>query len=190
VAFLPDTALRALGFREIGSNVLISDRASIYGAERISLGSNVRVDDFAVISAGSDGIEIGSYVHIAVSCSLIGSALIRLGDFSGLSARVAIYSSSDDYSGEFLTNPTVPAHLRGVTSSPVILGRHVIVGSGSVILPGVTVHEGASIGALSLVRKDCEAFAVYSGSPMRKVSERSHKLVELENQVEGISSNH
>jgi len=151
MAMLPRDAIESIGFANVGNNVHISDRASIYGANRIFIGSNVRVDDFCVLAAGEGGIYIGSYVHIAVGSSLIGAGKITLSDFSGLSSRVSIYSSSDDYSGASLTNPTVPDEFKRVSDAPVYLGKHVIVGSGSVILPGIRLEEGVAVGALSLL---------------------------------------
>ncbi len=173
-------AIEALGFASMGENVQISDRASFYGATRITLGSNVRIDDFCVLAAGVGGILIGNYVHIAVGSSLIGAGKITMSDFSGLSSRISIYSSSDDYSGATLTNPTVPSEYTGVTSADVFLGKHVIVGSGSVILPGVTLEEGVAVGALSLVHKRCEAFGIYAGNPARRIKERKRDLLDLE----------
>jgi len=174
----------ALGFAEVGEDVQISEWARFYGASRIRIGNHVRIDDFCILSAGEGGIVIGNYVHIAPFCSLIGQGRIELSDFAGLSSRVAIYSSSDDYSGMSLTNPTVPPELRNVQHAPVFLGRHVIVGSGTVILPGVTLEEGVAVGALSLIRKNCSAFGVYFGVPARRVSDRSRKLLELEAKVQ------
>jgi len=121
-------------------------------------------------------------VHIAVGSSLIGAGKITMSDFSGLSSRVSIYSSSDDYSGAFLTNPTVPSEYTGVTHADVCLGKHVIVGSGSVILPGVTLEDGVAVGALSLVHKNCEAFGIYAGNPVRRIRERKRDLLEIEKQ--------
>ncbi len=173
-------AIEALGFAFVGENVQISDRASFYGANRISLGSNVRIDDFCVLSAGVGGISVGDYVHIAVYSSLIGTGKISLSDFCNISSRVAIYSSNDDYSGAAMTNPMVPSEYTGVTHADVFLGKHVIVGSGSVILPGVTLEEGVAVGALSLVHKNCEPFGIYAGNPARRINERKRDLLELE----------
>lgn len=169
-----------MGFASLGKKVQISDRAAFYGTDRIAIGDHVRIDDFCVLSAGEGGISLGQYVHVAVFCSLIGAGRIELRDFSGLSSRVSIYSSNDDYSGLRLTNPTVPAEFTGVSHADVVLGRHVIVGAGSVVLPGVTLEEGAAVGALSLVTRSCEAFAVYSGVPARRVGPRSRELLEVE----------
>lgn len=180
MAMLSRGAIEALGFASVGKNAQISERASFYGVSRIALGNNVRIDDFCVLAAGVGGILIGNYVHIAVGSSLIGAGKITMSDFSGLSSRISIYSSSDDYSGATLTNPSVPSEYTGVTHADVFLGKHVIVGSGSVILPGVTLEEGVAVGALSLVHKRCEAFGIYAGNPARRIKERKRDLLALE----------
>ncbi|MEX1663915.1 acyltransferase [Zhongshania arctica] len=172
--------LNKMGFAGLGENVLISDRASFYNCKAITIGDNVRIDDFCVLSAGVGGINIGSFVHIAVGTTLIGAGKITLSDFSNLSSRVSIYSSSDDYSGVTMTNPMVPNKYTGVLHADVFLGKHVIVGSGSVILPGLTLEEGVAVGALSLVRCDCKAFGIYAGNPARRMKERKRNLLKLE----------
>jgi galactoside O-acetyltransferase len=83
-----------------------------------------------------------------------------------------------------MTNPTVPAEYTGVQHGPVTLGRHVIVGSGSVILPGCTLHDGSGVGALSLVRRDCEALGLYSGVPARRIGRRSRAMFALGDALE------
>lgn len=175
--------LQELGLASFGEDVRISKKASIYNPNRISLGSHVRIDDFCVLSAGEGGIEIGDYVHIAVYCSLIGAGKIILNDFCNLSSRVAIYSSNDDYSGEHLTNPTIPELFTGVTHADVLLGKHVIIGSGCVVLPGIRLDDGVAVGALSLVNKDCQTFGIYGGVPAKRIGERKRHLLELEKQL-------
>jgi dTDP-4-amino-4,6-dideoxy-D-glucose acyltransferase len=180
MAFLSADALAKIGFKSVGSNVLISDKAVFYNTHLISIGNNSRIDDFVLMSAGEGGIEIGSFVHIACFCTLIGKGKIVLDDFSGISSKVAVYSSNDDYSGKFLTNPTVSTKYTNVTSKDVIIGKHVIVGSGSIVLPGVSIGEGTAIGALSLVNKDCAEFKIYVGNPAILLKDRRRDLLELE----------
>jgi acetyltransferase-like isoleucine patch superfamily enzyme len=182
MSFLSPSELTSAGFAALGENVLVSSKASIHGAERISLGSHVRIDDFCVLSAGAGGIAIGSHIHIAVFCSLIGAETITIEDFANLSSRVSVYSSSDDYSGRTMTNPMVPDRWKAVESLPVRIGRHVIVGAGSVILPGVVLGDGVAVGALSLVNQDCQPFGVYAGVPARRHGERDQALLDLERQ--------
>lgn len=180
MAILSREAIAKMGFSAIGENVRISDRASFYNCPNIKIGNNVRIDDFCVISAGVGGIQINDYVHVAVYSSLIGAGAITLSNYCNISSRVSIYSSSDDYSGATMTNPMVPAEFTGVMEAGVFIGRHVIVGSGSVILPGVILEEGVAVGALSLINRNCEAFGVYAGNPARRLKERKRDLLDLE----------
>ncbi|HQQ62999.1 MAG TPA: acyltransferase [Pseudomonadales bacterium] len=169
-----------MGFFSVGENVRLSDRASYYNCANISIGNNSRIDDFCVIAAGEGGIQIGCFVHIAVFCSLIGRGKIVLDDFSGLSARVSVYSSSDDYTGLAMTNPTIPEQFTNVKHANVSIERHVIVGAGSVLLPGINIAQGTAIGALSLVTKSCEEFSVYTGNPAKRITRRKRGMLELE----------
>lgn len=180
MAVLSKDSIARMGFASVGENVRISALATFYGAGRISIGNNVRIDDFCVLSAGAGGISLGQHVHIAVYSSLIGAGKITLGDFCNISSRVSIYSSSDDYSGASMTNPTVPAPYTQVTHADVFFGKHVIVGSGSVILPGVRLEEGVAVGALSLVKQSCAAFGIFAGNPARRIKERKRDLLALE----------
>lgn len=181
MAFLSEEQLQNLGFGKLGSNVLISDKASIYNAKHIQLGSDVRIDDFSILSAGEDGIEIGNNVHIACYVSLIGKSKITIGDYAGISSKTAVYSSSDDYSGNFMTGPTVPESMRKVDNRPVVIADYVIVGAQSVILPGVTIGEGSAIGALSMVTKNVSPWGIYVGSPLKFIKSRSNKMLDFIN---------
>jgi galactoside O-acetyltransferase len=180
MAHLSQAEINRIGFASVGSNVFLSDRASYHNPGAINIGSNVRIDDFCILSAGSGGIDIGSYVHIAAYSSIIGAGQISIGDFANISSRVSIYSSSDDYTGATMTNPMVPDEYKDVDNRPVEIGRHVIVGSGSIVLPGTRLSEGVAIGALSLVRESCEPFTIHAGIPATQIGERSHDLLEAE----------
>ncbi len=183
MSFYTDTEIKLLGFKSLGVNVLISRKASIYGAQYITIGSNTRIDDFVIISSSINGIEIGKYVHIAPFSSLIGSAKIIMDDFSGISSRVSIYSSTDDYSGSAMTNPCVPVEFTNIKSLPVTLGKHVIVGANSIIMPGVRIGNGTSIGALSFVTKSMPENIIVSGIPARKIGDRLLDFYSLEKEL-------
>jgi galactoside O-acetyltransferase len=188
MAWLTDKQIHQLGFACVGSNVRLSDKASYYSCEEIRLGSNIRVDDFCVLSAGLGGIDIGNYIHIAVFSALIGAGNITLSEFCNISSRVSIYSSNDDYSGASMTNPTVPSDFINPQHADVKVGRHVIIGSGSIILPGVSLEEGAAIGALSLVKTNCKTFGIYAGVPAIYIGERRRDVLEMESRFNKIFS--
>lgn len=171
-----------LGLASFGQNVKISRKASIYGAEKISIGSNVRIDDFCILSGK---IKLGNYIHISAYTALYGGAEgITLEDFVSISSHSSVFSTNDDYSGQSLTNPMVPEQYKCNESKPVHIEKHVIIGSTSVILPGVVLHEGSCFG-LSLINHDSQAWSVNIGIPSKKIKERSKGLLDLEEAMNG-----
>lgn len=177
-SFYSQEELEKIGFNKLGKNVLISKKASIYGAKNISIGNNVRIDDFCILSGK---IEIGNYIHIAAYSALYGgNAGIKMFDFSGLSSKVTIYAISDDYSGNYLTNPTVDKKYTSITEKKVEIQKHVIVGASTVVLPGVILKEGVAVGSMSLVTKNAEEWTIVSGIPAKFLKNRSKELLNLE----------
>ena len=175
--------LQHAGFRCLGNNVRIAKNCIVIGIENIEIGNNVRIDGYSTLVAAAGHIRIGNYVHIGGYCFLSGSAGITLSDFSGLSQGVHLYSKTDDYSGKSMTNPTVPEEFTNCTSGPVHLGRHVIIGSGSVVLPNVLLDEGVAIGALTLVNKSLAAWGIYAGRPARLIKSRNRSLLLAESKL-------
>ena len=173
--------LNNFGFKAVGHNVRIEKKCTIIGLENITIGNNVKIDGYCTIVAARDGwLHLGSFIHIGAYSFLSAGAGIFMDDFSGLSQGVRIYSVTDDYSGNHLTNPTIPNAFTGITSGTVEICRHVIVGSSSVILPKVKIGEGVSIGALTLVTKNLEPWGIYAGCPAKRLKERSKKILDLE----------
>lgn len=179
-SFYKAEELLELGFKRIGSNCKISKRAVIYNADKIEIGNSVRIDDFCILSGR---LMFGDYIHIAVCTRLSGStAGITFKDFSGVSYNSTIIANSDDYSGEYLTNPMIPMKFRKINPAPVILEKHSLIATHCVIMPGVTIGEGSAIGAMSLVLKDVEPWGIFVGIPVRKVKERKRDIASLEKQ--------
>lgn len=180
MAYYSEDELIKMGFKRIGKNVRISDKASIYNLEKIEIGDNSRIDDFCVISGK---VIIGKNVHIAPFCLVAGGEKgISMDDFSGLAYKVQVFTQSDDYSGKTLTNPTIPSKYKLEAKRAIHLGRHVIVGAGTIIFPGVRIEEGCSVGAMSLVNKSTQPWGIYVGNPARRLKDRKNDLLELERQ--------
>ena len=108
--FYSKEELKEIGFKSFGEDVLVSKKASIYGAENISLGNHVRIDDFCILSGK---IDIGNYVHISAYDALFGGdAGISIGDYVAVSSRIAVYAVTDDYTGEDVYNAWQKSKLR------------------------------------------------------------------------------
>jgi len=178
MAYLNAEQLSGLGFKKLGKEVRISDKASIYNPELMELGDYTRIDDFCVVSGR---ITFGKYNHITPMCLVAGGEPgIEFSDFCTLAYGVKVFAQSDDYSGETLTNSLIPKKYKNETFAQVKLERHVIVGAGSTIMPGVIIKEGCSIGAMALVTKSTDPWGIYVGAPAVRVKERKRDLLDLE----------
>jgi len=178
-SYYSETELADIGLSEFGKDVKISRKTSIYNPQSISIGDNVRIDDFCFLSGN---ISLGSHIHIAPFSGLWGTEEIIMRDFTGLAPRVSIFASSEDYSGGSLTNPTVPEEYRpGLEYGDVELNKHVIIGANTVLLPNVRLEQGVAIGAQSLVKENISEWEVHIGNPLEKVGERNKdQIIELE----------
>lgn len=188
-SFLDCAELAALGLQGYGTDVLISRKCSVYAPERLVVGSHVRIDDYCVISCGSKGrIVMGDYVHVSTQVALFGAGCIEIGDFCTISPKASVFSESDDFSGDCLVGPMVPWRFRGCTTARVTISNYCAVGASSVVLPGVTLAEGAVLGALSLAGSDLPPWGIYAGAPARRIHSRSRSLVALAQQVRSAPS--
>lgn len=175
--------LKKIGFKSLGRQVLISRTCRIYTPEEISIGSHVLIDDFTILNGE---ITVGDHVHISSNCELYaGEASITIGAFSGISSRCAFYATSDDFSGASLNNPTVPKAFRNEKNLPITLGKHVLIGTGCSILPGVTIGEGCSFGSMTMISKSTEPWGIYIGTPAKRIKDREKGLLEYEKKLTG-----
>jgi len=145
------------------------------------LGAYSQIDDFAFIFIGEE-CTLGRNVHIASFCSVIGGGRFIMEDFSGLSAGCRIITGSDDFTGPWLTNPTLPADYTNVRRDTVRIRRHAVLGTNVIVFPGVTVGEGAAVGAGAIVRKDLKPWTIYAGMNPKPVGHRDREaILKLEN---------
>lgn len=162
--------------KHCGTNVIIGKTARIRYPELVSIGDNCIIDDFTYISTS---LDLKGYVHISSGCKIIGGVKSKLtmGLFSTFSPNVVVTAGSDDYIGGLAT-PMVPEEYKGdVVYSEVNIGKHCIIGTGCVILPKTTINDGVSVGALSLVSINLDAWYFYAGIPAKKIKERNKKQI-------------
>lgn len=177
MSYYSQDQLDIMGFKYLGRNVKISDKASIYNASDIEIGDNSRIDDFCIISGK---VSIGKYCHITPMCLIAGGEPgVYLSDFCTLAYGVKIFSQSDDYSGETMTNSLIPVEYKNEFFDPVYLYKYVIIGAGTTILPGANILEGCSVGAMSLIHRPTEPWGIYAGVPARRLKDRKKDLIAL-----------
>lgn len=160
--------------------MIIGKTVRIRYPELVEIGDNVIIDDFVYISTA---MKVGDNVHISAGCKIIGgkNALVEMHEFSTLAPNVVLSAGSDDYVSGIAT-PMIPLKFKGnVTIGKIIIKKHCIIGSGSVVLPNVIFEEGACLGALSLANKNLTEYSLFAGIPARKIKDRNRKeIINLE----------
>lgn len=162
--------------RHCGNNVIIGKTVRIRYPELVSIGDNVIIDDFTYISTA---LSIESNVHIASGCKLIGgkAASISIGELSTLAPNVVLAAGSDDYTAG-IASPLVPLEYKGnVDIGMIRLGRHCIIGANSTVLPNVVIHDGAAVGAQSLVKGDVPCWELFGGVPAKHLKTRNREEI-------------
>ena len=155
-------------------NVKTFEYTKIIGIENIEFGKNIIIDDFTFIYAKGK-IKLGNYVHIGIYASVTGGDELVVGDFCAISQGVRILTASDDFKDWGFGNSTIDNKFRNIKNSPISIGKFCIIGANSVILPGVSIGEGAMVGASTVVTKDLEPWGIYVGN--KKIGERNKEEV-------------
>ena len=173
-SFYTEEELSGLGLKSYGRKVLISRKCSIYGANNISIGDNVRIDDFCILSGF---ITLGSHIHISAYVALYGANGIEFEDYTGISPRSTIFSAIDDFSGNYLIGPIHSSDKTHVTGGKVIVQKHSQIGANCIVFPNLTISEGSVIGAMSLVKRSTNPWTINTGIPINNTRPRIKELL-------------
>ena len=157
--------------RHMGVNVLIDLGVSIWNPQRVSIGDNSHIDTNVKIEGGQS-VTIGNYVHIATNVVLQGGGNLTIGDFADVAAGSLVYSAVNHYTdGEtdkfYEMSSCAPADRQFIRTAPIRIEKSAFIGLNSVIMPGVTLGEGAVVGACSFVNSDVEPYKIVVGVPAR-----------------------
>ena len=152
-----------LGFKKIGKNCQISKNTFFY-SRNIEIGDNTRIDDLVTLKGK---IVLKNNVHLAKGCSLAGGGKgIFLDDFAAMSNFVQLFTLSDDYIAPYITSATLSKIARKnyskIYDKSIYIGKNVLIGSMSVILPGANIGDYSSIGAFSVVYEKIEKGLYFS----------------------------
>ena len=155
-------------------NLKIFEFTKIINPEYVFIGDNVIIDDFCLLYAKEDAlIEIGSWVHIASFTSLTGGP-IKIGNFCGIASGSKLIAGSDHYKNGALMGPFIPEKYRSLNRQGCIMEDCSCLSVNCILFPGVTVGEGAVVGAGSIIRKDLEPWGIYimKNGKMVKIKDR------------------
>jgi len=161
------TARLSADVSDMDFSVQCDGRVHVSGTAKIKLGKRCRLGmevELRTVEAGR--IHIGEDTRLNRGCTLTSYAQIRIDDFTIIGEFVSIRDANHGLKrGE-------PMRYQPHTCKPILVGRDVWIGRGSCILPGVTIGEGAVIGANSVVTRDVPDFAIAAGAPAKVIKMR------------------
>ena len=185
MGYLSENKIKKFQFKKCGKNVQISNKASIYNAELIEIGDNVRIDDFCLLSGK---IKLGSFVHLTPYVLLAGGTKgVIIKDFCTFAYGVKVFTQTDDYSGKSMTNSLIPKKYKIEVKKKIIINKHCIFGTNSIIFPGINVAEGTSLGAGSVLKQNTDPWFLYVGMPAKKIRKKNKNILQLEKKFKNDS---
>jgi galactoside O-acetyltransferase len=174
--YYDENELRSMGYKSVGADVRVSKTAIMKHPEFVSIGDHVAIDPFTYISTQ---MEIGNYIHIATGTAIIGGEKSKLimENYSFFAPHCTVVCGTDDYIGEGLGGPTIPAQYRKTTFGTIILKKYSGMGAHVVVMPNVVIGEGSVTGACTLVTKSLDPWGIYIGIPAKRIKDRKRDLI-------------
>ena len=137
----------------------------------VNMHPSARVDSFCKLEGG-EGVNIGKFVHIASFSHInVGGGSVTFGDYSGCSSHCSVGSATPDWCYLQLTPNSPVSHRKWKYRT--VIGRFAVLFMGVIVLPGVTVGEGAIVKAGSVVWDDVEPWTVVQGNPAKAIGIRN-----------------
>ena len=161
------TARLSADVSDMDFSVECDGRVHVSGTANIKLGRRCRLGmDVEMKTDEAGHIRIGDDTRLNRGCTLTSYSQISIDDWTIIGEFVSIRDANHGLKrGE-------PMRYQPHTCEPILIGRDVWIGRGSCILPGITIGEGAVIGANSVVNKDVPAYAIAAGIPAKVIKMR------------------
>lgn len=125
-------------------------------------------------------IYFGNNCEVNMNCTFLDDNKIIIGDNVLIAPNVQIYTAyhPTHYLDRFTISENETFNFCKTQTAPVIIGKNVWFGGGTIILPGVTIGDNTVIGAGSVVTKDIPADTIAYGNPCKvhKANERSKSI--------------
>ena len=147
----------------VGAKVAVGPRCSIDRPFCLELGNRVllEADVYLKIVAGDAALRLGDHVFVGRGVEFDVMSSVSVGHHSLIAPRCFI---TDHVHG---IRPDLRINQQPCEAQPVAIGSDVWLGAGTVVLPGVTIGDGAVVGANSVVTSDVTPYTVVAGAPAR-----------------------
>ena len=185
--FMGENIRKSLKF--CGKDVRLYPLCKMIRAANAQLDNNCQLMDFVFVDAGKS-LKIGKYSTLTWYCLIEGGANTYIGDRVFLGPGTKVLTSTYKLNG-YYSIEHIPEDCRGTDFGDITIKDDAYIGANCTILPGVTIGEGAVVGANALVNKDLEPWGIYVGSPCKKIGEREKPTPERQEKIKEVDwSNH
>ncbi len=164
-----------------GKDVVLYPLAKMIRAQNAEIDDASRILDNVFIDAGKS-LKIGKYSMITWFTLIEGGATTCIGDRVFIGPGTKILTSTYKLHGVF-TNENLPKKYQEIMYGDITIENDAYIGANCTIMPGVTIHEGAVIGANAFVDKDVEPWGIYVGTPCKRIGERHKPTEEMYKQL-------
>lgn len=171
----------------IGEGVRLYPMCKMIHPGSAELDNNCQIMDFVFIDAG-ELLKIGKFSTITWHCIIEGGAKTYIGDRVFLGPGSKLLTSTYELNG-FYSVEHLPEGCGAIRYGDIIIKDDAYLGANVTVLPGVTIGEGAIVGANSLVSKDIEPWGIYVGVPCKKVGERQKPTPERQEKIKEVNWN-
>lgn len=183
IQFMGENIRESLKF--CGEGVRLYPLCKMIRARNAELDNNCQLMDFVFIDAGNS-LKIGKYSTLTWYCLIEGGANTYIGDRVFLGPGSKILTSTYKLNG-YYSIEHIPEECRGTDYGDITIKDDAYIGANCTILPGVTIGEGAVVGANALVNKDLEPWGIYVGSPCKKIGEREKPTPERQEKIKEVN---
>lgn len=156
-------------FKSAGKDVQIFENALILKPEMIELADGVRIDDYTKIEGGT-GLRIGKFVHIASFVGILGGGSADIGVYCAIAQGGRLVTGTEQ--PDAVMSASAALELRNTNRGHITMEPHSFIGVNAVVMPDITIGEGAVVGAGAVVIKSVAPWEIVAGVPARKIGER------------------
>lgn len=167
-----------------GKNVRILNLAKIINPHCAEIDDNTIILDYVFIDA-EKSFKIGKYSCITWQCVIEGASHVEIGDRCFLGPGTKILGSTYEFQG-YYTSQHLPRDASAIHYGDIKICDDSYLGANCVVMPGVTIGEGALVGANSLVNRNLKPWGIYFGNPVKLIGMREKPTEERRKIVESM----
>lgn len=148
--------------RHRSSVICSSARMDVLPFRPFALGARSTVEDYAVINNGVGTVAIGDDVRVGIGSVVIGP--VQIGNHVIIAQHVVMSGLNHSYEAI-----NTPIHLQPVSTRPIVIDDECWIGANAVITAGVRIGKHSVVGGGSVVTKDVPPYSVVVGNPARLI---------------------